>query len=74
MRSSHVTVLEMPVQFRVFSWNLEHVGCSRRLLSTQSELPGVCSPWVCAGVSYKYQLVTKRACVNLKKVIGHCHH
>jgi hypothetical protein len=37
MRAGHVTVVELPRQFWVFSFNLEHKGCSQRLLSTPSE-------------------------------------
>jgi hypothetical protein len=37
MRTGHVTVLEQPVQFRVFSYNLEHAGCKQSLLSKKSK-------------------------------------
>jgi hypothetical protein len=37
MRAGHVTVVELPRQFWVFSFNLEHKGCSQRLLITPNE-------------------------------------
>lgn len=37
MRAGHVTVMEVPRQFLVFSFNLEHPGCSRTRLSKTSE-------------------------------------
>lgn len=38
MRTGHVTVLELgQPQFRVFSYNIKHAGCSQRLLNKRSE-------------------------------------
>jgi hypothetical protein len=37
-------VIKVSRQFRVLSWNVDHVGCSRSLLSDKSEC---CPTWCC---------------------------